>query len=346
MNGYEEMKRRKEIDDRKKMQSRRTRRKLLGGLLLIGLLGTAGYVFKDRFADEKKPMEVADGMEDQNLEEEQREEEMEPQEGEVEEFVETPQEGPLDREGSVPETMDLTLLKPGTNHSLGASAYAYSTEMVRNWIWGGVSYEGEKIAFLTFDDGPVKKSEAVLEVLKRRGVPATFFIPGYVLAEHPDEQVLQRYIEEGHAVAVHSYSHVYDTLYPGKVADKEKIVEEFIQTRDLMRGSLGDDFDTRVFRFPGGSMSWKGIDEARSALAEIGIYDMDWNSISGDGEPKSRRPEGPEAMAEHVMFTLSEHWMQDIAVVLMHDTKDITAEYLDQVIDQFESAGYTFGILE
>jgi len=37
--------------------------------------------------------------------------------------------------------------------------------------------------------------------------------------------------------------------------------------------------------------------------------------------------------------------MQDIAVVLMHDTKDITAEYLDQVIDQFESAGYTFGIL-
>jgi hypothetical protein len=30
----------------------------------------------------------------------------------------------------------------------------------------------------------------------------------------------------------------------------------------------------------------------------------------------------------------------------MHDTKDITAEYLDQVIDQFESAGYTFGILE
>ena len=346
MNGYEEMKRRKEIDDRKKMQSRKTGRKLLGVLLLIVLLGTAGYVFKDWFADEKKPVEVADGIEDQNLEEENGEEEMMPKEVEVEEFVETPQEEPLDREGSVPETVDLTLLKPGTNHSMGASAYAYSTEEVRSWIWGGVSYEGEKVAFLTFDDGPVKKSEAVLEILKRRGVPATFFIPGYVLAEHPDKNVLHRYIKEGHAIAVHSYSHVYDTLYPGKVADKEKIVEEFIQTRDLMRKSLGDDFDTRVFRFPGGSMSWKGIEEAKSALAEIDVYDVDWNAISGDGEPKSRRPEGPQAMAEHVMFTLSEHWMQDIAVVLMHDTKDITAEYLDQVIDQFESAGYTFGILE
>ncbi|MFH5835924.1 polysaccharide deacetylase family protein [Proteiniclasticum sp. C24MP] len=340
------MKRRKEINDRKKMHSRRNRRKLLGGLLLLVLLGTAGYVFRDQLAGGSKPLEVANSVEDQNLEQENREEGVEPKEPEVEGSVASPEEGPLDREESVPDTRDLTLLKPGTNHSLGASAYAYSTEMVRNWIWGGVSYEGENLAFLTFDDGPVKKSEAVLEVLKRRGVPATFFIPGYVLAEHPDEQVLQRYIEEGHAIAVHSYSHVYDTLYPGKVADKEKIVEEFIETRDLMRASLGDDFDTGVFRFPGGSMSWKGIDEARSALAEIGVYDMDWNAISGDGEPRSRRPEGPQAMAEHVMFTLSEHWMQDIAVVLMHDTKDITAEYLDQVIDQFESAGYTFGILE
>jgi len=226
-----------------------------------------------------------------------------------------------------------------------ASRYAYSTEKVRGWIWGGVPYDGEKVAFLTFDDGPVEISYDVLDVLKRRNVPATFFIPGYVLDEHADKEVLHRYIKEGHAIGIHSYSHVYEKLYPGRTADKDVILEEFIATRDLMRETLGDTFDSKVFRFPGGSMSWNGIKEAQAKLNASGIYDMDWNALSGDGEPRSRRPDGAEAMAEHVMYTLEEHWIQDIAVVLMHDTKAVTAEYLEQVIDQFIEAGYTFGIL-
>lgn len=346
MSGYEDMKRKIEMQYREEFQKNRKKRRLLAGLFLLVLLGTAGYFLKDHFFQEKKPVAVVE-KEEEPEQAEQIQTEGKTREGmEAEAFRKSPLNVSLDLAGAIPAMMDPAMLKPGSNHSIGASAYAYSTEEVRDWIWGGVAYEGEKVAFLTFDDGPVKRSEPILDILKRRGVPATFFIPGYVLAEHPDKDVLHRYIEEGHAIAVHSYTHEYEKLYPGREADQDVIVEEFIQTRDLMRASLGEAFDTKVFRFPGGSMSWKGMDAAKASLEEIGVFDMDWNAISGDGEPASRRPEGAEAMAKHVMFTLSEHWMQDIAVVLMHDTKDITAAYLDQVIDQFEAAGYTFGILE
>lgn len=251
---------------------------------------------------------------------------------------------------SVPETkpvkINLHRIKAGTNHSLFASDYAHDTQKVKEWIKGKVPYEGEKIAFLTFDDGPVGNTYKVLDILKRRGVPGTFFIPGKTLEDHNDKEVLHRYIEEGHGIAIHSYSHDYAYLYPGKVADPGRITEEYDRTLKLMRETLGDDFDTKVFRFPGGAGSWKNIPEAEEALGNLGVSDIDWNAISGDSEPSSRRPDGPTAMADYVMETLSDQAVQDVAVVLMHDFKGITIEYLDQVIDQFIEAGYTFGILE
>jgi hypothetical protein len=51
-------------------------------------------------------------------------------------------------------------------------------------------------------------------------------------------------------------------------------------------------------------------------------------------------------MAEHVMNTLGDQAVTEVAVVLMHDSKEVTSMYLDQVIDQFIEAGYSFGILK
>jgi peptidoglycan-N-acetylglucosamine deacetylase len=347
MNRNDEFRRKKDAHRRLIKRKRRRRSGILAGMLLITVIALAGFFLKDRFFPGAK---LPDGHEAESVESEEVDEREVVVIQDTEEIIHDFQYGSveesLDPQKTLPRRVDLHQLSPGRNHSMKASRYAYSTEEVRGWIWGGIPYDGEKVAFLTFDDGPVENSYAILDILKRRNVPATFFIPGYVLDEHADKKVLHRYIEEGHAIGIHSYSHVYDKLYPGRSADKDVIMEEFIATRDLMRETLGDTFDSKVFRFPGGSMSWNKIKEAQAKLNKSGIYDMDWNAISGDGEPKSRRPDGAEAMAEHVMYTLEEHWIQDIAVVLMHDTKSITAEYLDQVIDQFIEAGYTFGILE
>lgn len=59
---------------------------------------------------------------------------------------------------------------------------------------------------LTFDDGPDPRwTPAVLDLLRREGVPATFFVTGAQLAAHPD--LVRRAVREGHEVGLHTWSH-------------------------------------------------------------------------------------------------------------------------------------------
>ncbi len=247
---------------------------------------------------------------------------------------------------TLPAKIDFQAIEPGKNHSIVASAHAYPLAEVKMWMKGEGDFADKKIAFLTFDDGPIGNTLKVLDILKEKNIPATFFIPGNVLSNYDDKSIMKRYIEEGHSIAIHSYSHDYKYLYPGRVANPERIVEEYVKTRDLMKETLGDSFNTRVFRFPGGAMSWKNIPAAQEALLAQGVVDIDWNSMSGDAEPEKRRPGSSSAMGDYVFTTLSQNNHTNIAMVLMHDVKGATPEYLRKVIDGFIERGYSFGILE
>ena len=67
--------------------------------------------------------------------------------------------------------------------------------------------------YLTFDDGPSKLTEDVLDVLKEKQVKATFFIVGKNLETEQGKKILKRIVREGHAVGIHTYSHVYNRIY-------------------------------------------------------------------------------------------------------------------------------------
>jgi peptidoglycan-N-acetylglucosamine deacetylase len=59
---------------------------------------------------------------------------------------------------------------------------------------------------LTFDDGPhPEHTPAVLDILARERVRATFFVIGRRAARYPD--VIRRMAAEGHAVGHHTYAH-------------------------------------------------------------------------------------------------------------------------------------------
>ena len=68
----------------------------------------------------------------------------------------------------------------------------------------------KRIAYLTFDDGPYDNTtDAILDILKEKGVHATFF-----LRHRPDHVAqIQREIREGHTLANHSYSHKIKAVY-------------------------------------------------------------------------------------------------------------------------------------
>ena len=239
-------------------------------------------------------------------------------------------------------------LLPGFNHNRKAEAYAYDTGKICRIIQGEEEYSGEKLVFLTFDDGVNDSvTPLVLDVLKEKQVPATFFVVGGNLTEEL-APILQREIEEGHAVGLHSQTHNYSYLYPNRVANPESIRQEVLAAQGTMQEYLGEDFHSGVFRYPGGHMSWENMEATDRVLEELGMHWIDWNALVGDAEPESVRPTTEEEMLDFLKMTIDNNWHQDIQVVLMHDGlgKYLTLNTLPQIIDYFKEEGYAFGILQ
>ncbi len=266
---------------------------------------------------------------------------------------------PIDRDGpdlptvtaSPSPTPDPYALVPGTNHNARAASYAYPAAKVRRWLVDGpeaTDYPSKKIAFLTFDDGPSDTTTPQdLDILREKGVPASFFyIAGRSLAD-TDPAVPRRTIAEGHAVCVHSYSHNYHLLYPGRYADPVAIEKDREKAMKGIRAVLGPEYDTGCFRYPGGHMSWRGMAKADKVLDKHGVSWIDWNVITGDAEPPGRAPTTPEGAVKEVDETLAMAGRPNVVVVLMHDAEGMTlsTRALPQVIDHLEADGYGFGII-
>lgn len=246
------------------------------------------------------------------------------------------------------DRIDIHLAK-GQNHITRASSYAYDAGEISDIIEGKRKYKGnKKIAFLTFDDGPNQKiSPQILDVLKEKDAHATFFVVGKSVREK-NRDVLLREVNEGHAIALHSFSHDYHKLYPGRVANGAAVEEEAAKAQKALQDILGKNFHSGVWRYPGGHMSWQGLDGSDQKLKDMGISWIDWNSLTGDAEPAKRRPTTPEGLVEFLKKSMPKNDDASVVVVLMHDaeTKQLSADALPHVIDALRADGYSFGILK
>lgn len=243
---------------------------------------------------------------------------------------------------------DKTQLKKGSNHSIAASDYAYDVTAVNNTIRGKSQDVKGKVVFLTFDDGiDPTLTPQVMDILKEYGVHATFFHIGYTITPENGD-ILKRQITEGHAIANHSLSHNFNLLYPGRVPNQSQITTEVDQTMANFKAILGKDFKTRIFRYPGGHMSWQGLEGTDQALVKQGVQWIDWNMLCGDAEPLSVRPTTSESMMAYMDGSQKYFPETTVKVVLMHDTagKELTVQTLPQIIEYFKNQGYTFGVLE
>ena len=242
-------------------------------------------------------------------------------------------------------------LSESGNFIKSAESYAYSVTEIREYILSNKEYNGKKMVFLTFDDGVTPGiTDRVLDILKEKQVPATFFIVGKTLNDE-SKPYLERELKEGHSLAIHSFTHDYNKLYPGRVPNVNVIKEEAEKTLNRLKELLGDKFKTGVWRYPGGHMSWKGLDSQGNAdevLKQMGLEWIDWNSLNGDAEPLKTRPTTQGAMLEFVKTSLSYWKQQNVVVVLMHDSvgKELTVQTLPSIIEHFKSQGYEFGILK
>ncbi|MBM7636566.1 polysaccharide deacetylase family protein [Streptococcus saliviloxodontae] len=238
-------------------------------------------------------------------------------------------------------------LMPGTNHNYHADKYAYSASEIRSYMDGSATTD-QKIVFLTFDDGPdTTITPQVLDVLAQYQVPATFFLVGNNISDST-KPIIERQIAEGHAIAVHSMSHNFSLLYPNRIGNTDQIIYEVTEAQKLLKACLGDDFQTNVFRYPGGHMSWSGLEAADSQLNDLGVTWMDWNTLAGDAEPLSKRPTTSEAMMQYIQSSTQYFPDTPIKVLLMHDIvgKELTLQTLPQIIQYYKDLGYSFGVLK
>lgn len=235
----------------------------------------------------------------------------------------------------------------GSNHNTAAAVYAYKTADVNDAMFDGKTIFSEKLAFLTFDDGVDPNSTPLLlDTLKKLGVPATFFMVGQSFTEK-NKPLLERTMAEGHALAFHSFDHEYSKLYPGRVGDSTEILSQYHKTREALQKLLGKEVDPKVWRYPGGHMSWKGLKEADALLKKEGVQWIDWNCLNGDAEG-STSPESTEGQVKRILETWEAYGKPSVITILMHDTgaKTLTRNSVPSIVKALQEQGFSFGVLE
>jgi chitooligosaccharide deacetylase len=123
----------------------------------------------------------------------------------------------------------------------------------------------ERVVALTFDDGPDPASTPeVLAVLEHFGVPATFFMIGRNVVEHPE--LVTEVIRRGHQVANHTQDHLWLDRQPLGVVQRQ--VHLGAQSLTLAGAPAN-----RLFRPPHGWTS----DAVAGVLRREGLRSIFWS---------------------------------------------------------------------
>lgn len=171
--------------------------------------------------------------------------------------------------------------------------------------------DGIKRVYLTFDDGPSKYTDEILDVLSEYNVKATFFVVGDTSEEA--KALYKRIINEGHSIGIHSYSHRYYEIY----ASEEAFFEDFYLLSDYIYDVTGVRPD--ICRLPGGSsntVSKINMAEIVNELESQGITCYDWNISGGDAEGHKL---SSGQIASNVLNGVNNF---QTSIVLLHDGKD------------------------
>lgn len=231
------------------------------------------------------------------------------------------------------------------NIKSSANEYAVSADIVSKMIKGKYN-EDEKNVFLTFDDGPSQNTAAILNILKREGVHATFFVVGKNV-EDGNEHLVKQAFQEGNAIGNHTYSHNYKYIYPKNSVNVGNFINEVEKTNTCLERVLGDNFHTNVIRMPGGYVSRKyyndpHIPDLKIGLKNIGVVSIDWNAENGDAKGKNYSAQ------QLINYTIKESRGINNVIVLMHDSGDKkeTVKALTGIIKYFKNNNYQFKVIK
>ena len=180
--------------------------------------------------------------------------------------------------------------------------------------------DGRREVFLTFDDGPVPEvTPWVLDLLRERGIHATFFMVGDNVRKYP--RLFERIKVEGHSYGNHTMHHLQG------IRTRAASYEADVLEADRLIGS-------RWFRPPHGLVRWSQAARLRDRF-DIVMYDLVTRDYS--------RRLTPDRVFDNVR-----RYTRDGSIIVFHDSVKAWPNMhvaLPRAIDWLMENGYTFGQL-
>ena len=211
----------------------------------------------------------------------------------------------------------------------GVYVYAWSVPTLQVFgpaLLRGPAHDGN--VALTFDDGPSSPyTGQILDILRERGVTATFFLCGRNVERHPE--IARRIVAEGHTIGNHTYSHPFPYF-----RRRSFFAAEIDRTQDVIENVTGQ--RPRIFRPPFGAR-WLGM---YRVLRERNLALINWSDTGYDWR------EGVDIAAEALRH------LRPGSIILLHDGKRVypppevdrsgTVSALPAIIEGAQQAGLTF----
>ncbi len=173
-----------------------------------------------------------------------------------------------------------------------------------------------KVVALTFDDGPSRYTNDIIDILEKNDAVATFFILGNKVKLYED--TLKRSISNGNEIGNHTFNHKWLT----KLTDDE-IKEQISNTQSIIEEVTG--YTPLLFRPSYGSLN-------RRVRKDINLDIVLWNVDTMDWKYKSTNK----------IVARATNNVKDMDIILLHDTYKSTKDSLEKIITTLKDKGFTF----
>lgn len=202
----------------------------------------------------------------------------------------------------------------------------------------------ENKVVLTFDDGPSKYTEQVLNILKKYNIKTVFFINGCHLFDDKGQIIVQRVnllrrmIMDGHVIGNHTYGHenLGGRLYK---TDLIQIERAFLRNQQAVDKVLGFHYEMDFLRPPGGNRGKTYID--LPGIVDKAIADMNKAMVLWQVDPADMTKHDHNISEVDAAYRLL--FITHGGVVLFHDTHYQIARDLSYLIEKIKNkTNYTF----
>lgn len=174
----------------------------------------------------------------------------------------------------------------------------------------------KKVVALTFDDGPSKYTDELLNLLKENDAVGTFFITGNKVEIYSD--TLNKAIKNGNEIGNHSYNHKWLTR-----VNNDELHNQITKTQDIIYQTLN--YTPTNFRPTYGSVNNNMRNNINLNIVLWNVDTMDWKYKSVD-KIVSRATKNTK----------------DLDIILMHDTRKRTIDAVKEIIPILKEQGFTF----